>query len=151
APQLILRPRCTFTPFPYPTLFRSLFGLALLLAIVTGLVIHWRNLPSQLLRFRAGRAAKIVWTDAHKVLGTVGLSFLLIFGFTGTAICVGPLLLQLHTATTFGGDHDAAEALLGFVHADLAPAGEPGPRLPYDRLIERAKEAVPGLVPEWIR
>src|SRR5690606_41798316 len=83
APQLILRPRCTFTPFPYPTLFRSLFGLALLLAIVTGLVIHWRNLPSQLLRFRAGRAAKIVWTGAHKVLGTVGLSFLLIFGFTG--------------------------------------------------------------------
>ena len=136
---------------PFGFYLSGFFGLALVLAIVTGVVIHWRNIPSQLLRFRPGRAAKIVWTDAHKVLGTVGLPFLLVFGLTGTIICLGPLLLQAHTAATFGGDHDQAEEILGFVHADVEPAGAPGPRLPYDALIARAKAAVPGLEPEWIR
>ncbi len=136
---------------PFGFYLSGFVGMALVLAVVTGTVIHWRNIPSQLLRFRPTKAAKIVWTDAHKVLGTVGLPFLLIFGLTGAAICLGPLLLEAHAAASFGGDHDAGEELLGFVHADVEPAGAKGPRLPYDELVEKAKGAIPGLVPEWMR
>ena len=136
---------------PFGFYLTGFFGMALVLAMVTGTVIHWRSIPTQAMRFRPSKAAKVVWTDAHKVLGTLGLPFLVIFGVTGTVICLGPLLLKAHTEGTFGGDHDAAEELLGFVHADVEPAGEKGPRLAYDELIAKAKAAVPGLQPEWIR
>ena len=72
-----------------PQLFwvTGFLGVALLLVLVTGLLIHLKGLGRQLFRFRPDGGARAGWRagwiDLHKVLGTWGLPAQIMFALTG--------------------------------------------------------------------
>jgi uncharacterized iron-regulated membrane protein len=126
-----------------PQLFwvTGFLGVALLLVLITGLLIHLKGLGRQLFRFRPDRGARLAWVDLHKVLGTWGLPAQAMFAFTGAFICLGELMLPHFVGPVFDGDRGAAgRALYG--DYGVAPArGEPGSPLPLEDLVARAEEA----------
>ena len=125
-------------------------AMAMLLIVVTGLLIHWKDLLRQLHRFRRDRGQRVLWSDMHKVLGVMGTPFQLVYAFTGALMILGPFLLGAFVGPTFGGDRERAEAVaLGETGGEEPPppSGPPGAWLPLDELIARARERLPGLEP----
>lgn len=128
----------------------GLLAVALLLALVTGVLIHLKDLVRQLHRFRPDRSRRVLWSDMHKVLGVMGLPFQLMMSYTGAFIVLAPLLLRVLTGPVFGGDERRAAAVAwGAFDGGDAPAGGPSIGLPLDELARRAKLARPGLEPEY--
>ncbi|PKV49241.1 putative iron-regulated membrane protein [Aquimarina sp. MAR_2010_214] len=64
-----------------------------LFAIVTGVIVHWKKIIPNFYSFNPKIALKKVWTDAHTVLGVIGLPFQFIFAVTGTYFCLSVLVL----------------------------------------------------------
>ncbi len=70
----------------------GLAGMMLLVAIVTGVVIHKRIFKDFFLfRFRAG--GQRAWLDGHNLTGVLGLPFHLMIAYTGVAIFVSSYML----------------------------------------------------------
>jgi uncharacterized iron-regulated membrane protein len=135
---------------PQLFLVTGFLGVALLLVLVTGLLIHLKGLGRQLFRFRPDRGARLGWIDLHKVLGTWGLPAQAMFAFTGAFICLSELVLPRFVGPVFHGDRDATERAL-YGDFGVAPArGEPGDLLPLDDLVGRA-EAAAGMHAEQVR
>ena len=76
-----------------------------LLAIVTGVVIHWRKIISNFYVFRPLAKLKMVWADAHTVLGVIGLPFQFMYALTGVMFGLG-ILISLSSSLLFNGDVD---------------------------------------------
>ena len=70
--------------------FVSLFFL---FAIVTGLLIHWQNLFTKFYAFVREGKWKLIWTNAHTVLGVIGLPFQVMYAVTGAFFGILGLLL----------------------------------------------------------
>ncbi len=64
-----------------------------LFAIVTGVIVHWKKIIPNFFNFNPKIALKRVWTDAHTVLGIIGLPFQFIFAVTGAYFCLSILVL----------------------------------------------------------
>ncbi|MEM7110275.1 MAG: PepSY-associated TM helix domain-containing protein, partial [Bacteroidota bacterium] len=81
-------------------------ALFFLFAIVTGLLIHWQNLLTKFYAFIKEGKWKTIWTNAHTVLGVIGLPFQLIYAITGAFF--GLLILILLPAATllYEGDQE---------------------------------------------
>ncbi|HEU4408789.1 MAG TPA: PepSY domain-containing protein [Polyangiaceae bacterium] len=124
----------------------GLLAVALLLAIVTGVLIHVKDIVRQFYQFRPGRSRRVLWSDMHKVLGVMGLPFQTVYAYTGAYIVLLPYALSAFTGPVFGGDEARAEeAAWGFSWpAEVADAAAV-PALPLDALLERARAAEPGL------
>jgi uncharacterized iron-regulated membrane protein len=127
-------------------------ALVLLLALVTGVLIYLKNLVRQFHQFRPDKSRRVLWSDMHKVLGFMGLPFQLMYAYTGAFIVLGPLVLGAFTGPVFGGDEKRA-ARLAWSSSDLPPAaaGSKVPVLTADVLVDHARRAHPGLVPEMIK
>lgn len=126
-------------------------AVALFLVLVTGVLIHLKDLVGQFHQFRTDKSRRVLWSDMHKVLGVMGLPFQLMYAYTGAFIVLGPLVLQAFTSPVFGGDRQRAEAV-AWGRANDVPV-KPGARvdvLPLDDLVSRAKALVPTLQPEAI-
>lgn len=121
-----------------------------LLAVVTGLLIHLRDVSSQLYRFRATRRPRVMWSDLHKVLGTIGLPFQFVYAVTGAMMALAPLLFELSVTPVFGGDAQAAAAAAGALMEDPPPPdfGPSAKPLHLDELAAKARAAEPRLNPE---
>jgi uncharacterized iron-regulated membrane protein len=128
----------------------GLLAVALLLALVTGVLIHIKDLARQLHQFRPGKTVKVLWSDLHKVLGVMGLPFQLMIAFTGAVLGLAGVLLALLSGPALGGDQAAASAALWGGGRDARPSGRPGRALDVDRLIARAQAAVPGFQPRFL-
>ncbi len=68
-------------------------ALFFLFAIVTGVIVHWKKIISNFYTFNPRIALKRVWTDAHTVLGVIGLPFQFIFAVTGAYLALTILVL----------------------------------------------------------
>jgi uncharacterized iron-regulated membrane protein len=124
---------------------------ALLLALVTGVLIHLKDMVRQFHQFRPDRSRRVLWSDMHKVLGVMGLPFQLMYAYTGAFIVLGPLVLSAFTSPVFGGDRQRAEAVAWSSASDLPAV--PGARanvLLLDDLVARARAIAPTLRPEAI-
>lgn len=75
-----------------------------LLATVTGLLIHWRNVFQKFYAFFVGRRWKQIWTDAHTVAGVISLPFQVMYAITGALFGLSLLLLLPSVMVMFGGD-----------------------------------------------
>jgi len=64
-----------------------------LFAIVTGVIIHWKKMISNFYVFRPKAKLKTIWTDAHTVLGVIGLPFQFIYALTSCFFCLSFLVL----------------------------------------------------------
>lgn len=105
-------------PEPYGLFVTGVLGLAMMIAAVTGILVH-RHLLADLFTLRLGRDALLKRRDLHVVAGSWNLPFALILAFTGSffsfASSVG---LPAIAMVTFGGDQ---EALIDTLYSTAQP------------------------------
>lgn len=101
-------------PNPWGLLLTGILGLVMLVAAISGLLIH-RHLFKDIftLRSRANRA--LVFRDRHSVAGTWSLPFAFILAFTGSFFSFfGTIGVPVVATAAFGGDVAAlSEAVFG--------------------------------------
>jgi len=136
--------------FPEGFYVAGLFGVAFLVALVSGVVIHLKDLGRQLFRFRPDDRRRTLWSDLHKVLGVWGLPFQLMIALTGATICLAAIVTPHVARPAFGDDARGSTELYGGGDAP-EPAGRAIATLPPSELAARARAAVPRLEPWWIQ
>ncbi|UJR82463.1 PepSY-associated TM helix domain-containing protein [Sandaracinus amylolyticus] len=127
----------------------GLVAWVLLLVLVTGVLIHLKDLVRQLHRVRHDAKPRVVWSDLHKVAGVMGIPFQVSMALTGAMICIAGLVFGLWTEVLFEGD--AARAARVTEGHDPAPpaTGEAREERSIDALIADARDVVPGLRPSF--
>jgi uncharacterized iron-regulated membrane protein len=114
-------------------------SVAMLLAIVSGVLIHLKDLVRQFHQFRPERSPRVVFSDLHKVLGVMGLPFQLLYAYTGAIIVLAPLSLPAFVGPVFGGDAErAGQATLGYGSEPDLKQGPVQRTLPLEDLVRRA-------------
>lgn len=111
-----------FAQIPYPagyylSGFTSLFFL---FAILTGILVHWRKIISNFYVFRPREKLKTVWTDAHTVLGTIGLPFQVVYAVTGAFFMINIFLVIPSLVVLFDGDQKKFYGDLGYGEPEYA-------------------------------
>lgn len=122
-------------------------ALAFLLTVVTGVLIHAKDLARQLTRFRPRAGRRALFSDLHKVLGVMGLPFQLLYSYTGAVVVFGPVILTALAGPVFGGDRDREGRVAWNEPTGMVPPGAPAEVLPLDEILARAREALPGFQP----
>ncbi|HTV20363.1 MAG TPA: PepSY-associated TM helix domain-containing protein [Polyangiaceae bacterium] len=139
-------------PLPYGVWIAGLASMALLLALVTGVLIHLKDLLRQWFQFRPERVARTWTSDLHKVLGVFGLPYQLLYAWTGAVLCLGYLVVQpLFVELVSGGNERALAEARGDFGAELEPTGQRLQALPdIDALVATAERRWPSLQPTWV-
>ena len=87
-----------FSQLPRIGLYLSgLVSFFFLFAMVTGTIMHWRKIIPAFYSFNPKRVLKRVWTEAHTVLGVIGLPFQFVYAVTGAYFGLSILALLLPT------------------------------------------------------
>lgn len=125
----------------------GLLSVMFLLILVTGVLIHLRNLTKQFHQFRPESAPKTRWLDLHKVLGVLSLPYQLMYAYTGAMLILGPLILQGVAGPVFDGNQiELHQFARGYAPQSPEPATGPTIAPPdMDTLVQRATSALPGL------
>lgn len=134
-------------PSPYGRYLIGLAGMAMLLAIIAGVVIHikWRK---ELITLRPKRSWRLLLTDHHKILGLWTLPFTLVLAFTGTILGLLGLISPILALAAFDGDVEkATRAILG-PKAEII--GEPLNRYPLNDIHNTFKNDMPGVTVNMI-
>jgi uncharacterized iron-regulated membrane protein len=92
--------------------FVSLFFL---FAIITGVLVHWKNMVRKFYAFSIKGKLKNIWTDAHTTLSMIGLPFQFIYAVTGCLFGLLTLLLAPSVILMFNGSTDP-------IFENIAPA-----------------------------
>lgn len=114
----------------------GLVALLVVVLVVTGIVVHVR-MREELFQLRLQRSTRAAWTDAHKILGTFGIPFGIVAGFTGALIGIGHL--YFHAVVAWGGGEQVFAA-------DLAP---PPPSITAPATVVRVDAAIARARAEW--
>ncbi|QRN97755.1 PepSY domain-containing protein [Archangium violaceum] len=133
-----------FYRVPWGMELTGVVSVAMLVVLVSGLVIHLKDLRQQWWRFRPELKLRFSSSDAHKVLGVFGLPFTAMLGWTGAVLCLAALAGQGFTATVFDGNPNRVTELRGYAQPTRAATGREAPMLSLDELVSRARAAVPG-------
>lgn len=75
-------------------------------AVVTGLLIHWKNIVSKFYAFSFKNVKKQFWTNAHTVFGLIGLPFQLMYAITGAFYLLSVFILAPAVVVLFKGDQE---------------------------------------------
>lgn len=107
-----------FAQVPYPSgYFLSGFtALFLFFAVLTGVLVHWKKIITNFYLFRPREKLKTVWTDAHTVLGTIGLPFQAVYAVTGAFFMINILLLIPNALVLYNGNNAKVYDDLGYSH-----------------------------------
>lgn len=81
----------------------GLVSLFFLLALVTGVIVHWKKITMNFFVFRPKQKLKTVWTDAHTVLGTIGIPFQFLYALSGCMFGLG-VLVYTSSALLYDGE-----------------------------------------------
>ena len=79
-------------------------ALFFFLAIVTGILVHWKKIKSNFFVFRPKQKLKTVWTDAHTALGVIGLPFQFLYALTGSMFGLGIIVAGSNALWIYNGD-----------------------------------------------
>lgn len=112
-------------------------GVAMLVLIATGIVIH-RKILAELFTQRWGRSLRVVLSDLHKSAGIWGLGFHIMIAATGAWLGLAPLFEQ-------GWAYIAGTAPAACTAAPAKLRAEPVAMPSLDGLHTAARQAVPGL------
>ncbi|MEY4547685.1 MAG: hypothetical protein RL685_3880 [Pseudomonadota bacterium] len=139
-------------PIPNGIYAAGVASLALLLALVTGVLIHWKDLLRQWFQFRPERVMRTWSSDVHKVLGVFGLPYLLLYAWSGAVLCLAVKTVEpALEAALFQGDEHAARIARGSGERPPRPSGHLTGRLPdVDGALATAQRELPGLRPTWV-
>lgn len=130
-------------PLPQGMLLAGLVSVLLLLVVMTGLFLQLGKFRRELTRVRPGEALRTVWSDLHKVLGSIGLPYQAMIAWTAAIVCLNTMVLQpvvVHTA--FDGDTNKGLASIGYPRGPK-PEKVPGPAPDLARVLATAREALP--------
>lgn len=111
-------------PDPWGLLVTGILGLAMLVAAVTGFLVH-RHLIRELFTLRKKKDPLLVKRDAHVIAGTWNLPFAFVLAFTGSYFSfAGAFAIPAVAMVAFGGDQDKLiETVVGVtVSEDKTPA-----------------------------
>ena len=93
-------------PSPWGLLLTGILGLAMLVAAVTGFVMH-RHLIADMFVLRRDRSSLAKKRDVHTVAGTWGLPFAFVLAFTGSFFSfAGSFGIPAMAMVAFGGDQE---------------------------------------------
>jgi hypothetical protein len=81
-------------------------------AIITGVLIHWKNIISKFYAFSFKKTKKQFWTNAHTVFGLIGLPFQLMYAITGAFYLLSVFILAPAVILLFNNDQDKLVTLL---------------------------------------
>jgi uncharacterized iron-regulated membrane protein len=136
---------------PGGTYISGLMSVLMLIALATGLCIHLRDLPRHIVRVRLTKSVRVIWSDAHKVLGTLGLPFQLLFAFSGALLCLGAPLLGVFALATYDGDRPEALAAFGYGGPEAREkTGRSAPSVPLSTMLADARREVPGFDAHYV-
>ena len=94
-----------FRQIPVIGLYLSGFvALFFLFASITGVLVHWRNLFTKFYAFITEGKWKTIWTNAHTVLGVIGLPFQVMYAVTGAFFGLLTLILLPSVLLLYEGD-----------------------------------------------
>lgn len=101
-------------PDPWGLLLTGILGLAMLVAAISGLLIH-RHLIKDIFTLRRKANPVLVDRDRHSVAGTWSLPFAFLLAFTGSFFSFfGTVGVPVVAMAAFGGDQEAlSEAVFG--------------------------------------
>lgn len=101
-------------PNPWGLLLTGILGLAMLVAAISGLLIH-RHLFKDIFTLRRRASPVLVNRDKHSVAGTWSLPFAFVLAFTGSFFSFyGTIGVPVVAMAAFGGDVEAlSEAVYG--------------------------------------
>lgn len=99
-------------PFYIGRYISGFVALFFLFAVLTGVLIHWRNIVSKFYGFSLKGSLKQIWTSSHTVFGLLGLPFQLMYAITGAYYILSILILLPVVAIFFGGDQKKVYAML---------------------------------------
>ncbi|MGJ7542029.1 PepSY-associated TM helix domain-containing protein [Variovorax sp. LT1R16] len=114
--------------------------LVLLIALVTGIVVH-KKILADFFTFRPGKGQRS-WLDAHNVASVVTLPFQLMITYSGLVFLMFSFM-PLVVTPWYGPGEAKQEAFLNEVFPPLAPsrsAGRSAPRVPLDRVLHDAQQ-----------
>ncbi len=135
----------------YGRVFIGAIGMAMLLSVVTGILIHQHPLRGLFrMRWRPGKGARALLADLHKWLGVWGMLFHLMIAFTGTWLGLEYAILKPPVALA-KFDGDAAAARQALTRPTAPPAVQPADMVPLAMLIKQAEQHQAGFVPSLIR
>ncbi len=122
-------------------------GVAMLVLIATGIVIH-RKILAELFTQRWGRSFRVVMSDLHKSAGIWGLFFHILIATTGAWMGLAPLFERGYqyvaaSSTEAAAAKPARKAVAG-------AAAEPVRMQSLDALYATAQQAVPGLEARYV-
>ena len=120
-------------------------GVAMLVLIATGIVIH-RKILAELFTQRWGRSFRVVMSDLHKSAGIWGLGFHILIAATGAWMGLAPLFEQGYKYVTTSTDATASKP----ARKAGGDATEPVPMQSLDALYATAQQAVPGLEARYV-
>lgn len=136
---------------PYGLLIVGISGLALLIAAISGLLVH-RHLLRELFTLRGGERPRLARRDAHAVAGAWMLPFAILFGFTGAyfsyagtigfpalaeAVADGDEAALAQAMVAVPPGDDGAPARMADVDAMISDAGDRAGAAPNFLAIER--------------
>ncbi len=75
-------------------------------AVITGLLIHWKNIVTKFYAFSIKKITKQFWTNAHTVFGVIGLPFQLMYAITGAFYLLSIFILAPSVLVLFKGDQE---------------------------------------------
>ena len=125
-------------------------GVAMLVLIATGIVIH-RKILAELFTQRWGRSFRVVMSDLHKSAGIWGLGFHILIAATGAWMGLAPLFEQGYKYVTSAASPTAASAAAAKPARKAgSEATAPVPMQSLDTLYATAQRAVPGLTARYV-
>ncbi|MEL6770057.1 MAG: PepSY-associated TM helix domain-containing protein [Bacteroidota bacterium] len=126
----------------------GLFAVFMLFGTVSGLLIHLKKLPREWHTFRARGGLRTALSDAHTVLGLVGLPFAVMYSVTGGIIAIMIIFNAPITDHFFDGDRDAYDtATYGVGVPEADSTGQTAAMLLPDALTAALPEGWRGVDP----
>ena len=100
-----------FSQIPLVGKFISGFvALFFLFALVTGILIHWKNMVVKFYTFTTKGKWKQIWTNSHVTLGVISLPFQIVFAVTGAILGLVNLILLSSYILILDNNHEIKKA-----------------------------------------
>ncbi|MCK8500966.1 PepSY-associated TM helix domain-containing protein [Myxococcus fulvus] len=99
-------------PIPGGAHLTGLASAVLVLLIGTGLLLQLGRMLRELVQFRPKGARRVIWSDAHKVIGVITAPFLLVFAVTGGVLWLDDWFEPAVVKTSLDGDLKARERIV---------------------------------------
>lgn len=122
-------------------------ALVMLVALVTGLVIH-RRIFKDFFTFRPRSSPHRAWLDVHNLTGVLVLPFHFMITFTGLVI-FGQIYIPAGVDLLYGGDEEQVVADME-QRIERSPQHNRAPLVSLETLERRAREHWDGGTTEWI-